>query len=66
MPSNSNPSYTVTTGDTTRVNTDAPMLTYFIHDTSSLQDRLIMRAAAESSQAVKNEASHSDSKDAKL
>ncbi|KAM0554769.1 hypothetical protein ACHAPJ_006841 [Fusarium lateritium] len=66
MPSNSTPSYTVTTGDTTRANTDVSMLARYIYDTSSLPDRLYLGAAAEGSQVAKNESSHSNSNDSKL
>ncbi|KAJ4267297.1 hypothetical protein NW762_003401 [Fusarium torreyae] len=66
MPSNSTPSYTVTTGDTTRANTDESMLARYIYDTSSLPDRLYLRAEAKSSQVAKNEANHSSSKGSKL
>ncbi|KAH6949894.1 hypothetical protein HG530_001025 [Fusarium avenaceum] len=66
MPSNSTPTYTVTAADTTQTHMDGPMLDPFIYDTSSLQDRLIMRSAKEDSLTPGNGAGYSGPKSSKL
>ncbi|QPC71771.1 hypothetical protein HYE68_002523 [Fusarium pseudograminearum] len=66
MPSNSSQTPTTTTGDTKQTNIDVSMLACYIHDTSSLQDRLILRAMAEDSQSSQKGAGYSGPKDSKL
>ncbi|SPJ74932.1 uncharacterized protein FTOL_04663 [Fusarium torulosum] len=66
MPSNSTPTYAVTTGDTTQTHMEGFMLASFIYDTSSLQDRLIMGSVKEDSQTPGNGAGYSGPKGSKL
>ncbi|KAG5662158.1 hypothetical protein KAF25_004397 [Fusarium avenaceum] len=66
MPSNSTQTYTGTAADTTQTHTDGSMLGPFIYDTSSLQDRLIMRSTKEDSLTPGNGAGYSDPKSSKL
>ncbi|EXK83656.1 hypothetical protein FOQG_12019 [Fusarium oxysporum f. sp. raphani 54005] len=48
------------------VTIDTKMLEPFIHDTSSLQDRLLMRSMAEDNKAIGNGAGYSGPKGSKL
>ncbi|CAG1975248.1 unnamed protein product [Fusarium graminearum] len=68
MSSNSiqTPATTTTTGGTKPANIDASMLACYIHDTSSLQDRLLIRAMAEDSQSSQKGVGYSGPKDSKL
>ncbi|KAF5024969.1 hypothetical protein F66182_2920 [Fusarium sp. NRRL 66182] len=66
MSPNTDPTCTVNTGDATKASLDFSMLAYFIHDTSSLQDRLLIRAAAEDGQTTGYNADHTHLKESKL
>ncbi|KAH7173754.1 uncharacterized protein B0J16DRAFT_389639 [Fusarium flagelliforme] len=54
------------TGGAAQTQTGNSMLAFFIHDTSSLQDRLIVRAMIEDDQLSKKGADQSEPKDSKL
>ncbi|CEI63062.1 hypothetical protein FVEN_g385 [Fusarium venenatum] len=66
MPSNSSQAPTTTTGDITQTKIEAPMMVYYIHDTTPLWDRLLIRAMAEDKQSSQGGAGYSGSKDSKL
>ncbi|EWY84804.1 hypothetical protein IWW34DRAFT_451552 [Fusarium oxysporum f. sp. albedinis] len=66
MPCDSTHTDTIPKGDTPPVTIDTKMLEPFIHDTSSLQDRLLMRSMAEDNKAIGNGAGYSGPKGSKL
>ncbi|KPA40221.1 hypothetical protein FLAG1_06923 [Fusarium langsethiae] len=66
MPSNSSQAPSTTTGDVAQNNTNVSMLTYYIHDTPQLWDRLLIRAMVEDSQSSQKGAGYSGPKDSKL
>ncbi|KAJ4007183.1 hypothetical protein NW752_007838 [Fusarium irregulare] len=66
MPSNSSQTPTVATGGAAQTQTGSFMLASYIYDTSSVTDRLFIRAMIEDDQSSKKEADQSESKGSKL
>ncbi|PNP86228.1 hypothetical protein FNYG_00456 [Fusarium nygamai] len=66
MPCDSTHIDTIPKGDTLPTTTETKMLEPYIHDTSSLQDRLLMRSMAEDKKATGNGAGYSGPKGSKL
>ncbi|RBR05508.1 uncharacterized protein FIESC28_11356 [Fusarium coffeatum] len=66
MPSNSSQTPTIATGGAAQTQTDNSMLACYIYDTTSIQDRLFIRAMVEDDQSSKTEAAGSEPKNSKL
>ncbi|KAL6915724.1 hypothetical protein FSHL1_007174 [Fusarium sambucinum] len=66
MPSNSSQAPTTTTGYITQTKTESSMMAYYIHDTTPLWDRLLIRAMVDDKQSSQGGAGYSGSKDSKL